>query len=902
METEGVSLFQSGVWLIPLFLVVMLALLFWLVRRWRDRIQADLKAVRSELRQMRNTRRELDQALQGYAPDDPEPYGQLTISLQQQLQRIDTQIHDLELELVRLHERASAAAPKGFPQALNAPKSWYQLRSDALAFSERAGQTWQSIDAAAQQTHLLERLSWQVAQKARQVSALQEQAHQLIDQLRQRGLHGAALEDAAQVVQQTHAEIQQIPIFFLSGDQNSLLQQADKASASAVHGLATRVEQTLQPVVAQASEWQQQFSHLTRLAGGLQRALQTLERLLTQPPPVLNVVAAQTAFQELQTQANQAHSRVQQPAVEQLETLAQQAGHITESAQKLANQLAQAYDALPRLATELADLQSGLKKMSLSLTALSSKSAYPVAWSKSSASMNELNQRAAVIGAAGNTRTPEQALNDLQRAAQLNEQLRDHLSRLQQLEIHYGELHQILTNPEISNLPAWLAQIGRLSGKVGHYAPENWPRQDAVRDLPAEVQALGEMMQQAMPAGAIPEDLVPQRLEDSRRLAQAYHNLQKRVESIHNRLTDLEKQENQVQERLREAQTTVNQVALLVGSNPFLSQLAAQELERFKVDLQNALQELEQRQRGSLEKKARSGEALIEKIEQSANRWLDQLNQEIQTQAQALAARLKALDEIATLEDQPVYEARRVLSARPTGSAGRTSKAKFRMPELTPEFKRRSDYWQSCTGASKGLEDIAMPVIDSFDKAAAYRQQSRDQLSQAAKWLHEVRQWPPTAVSLDGERQELDNLDKQWQVMKDEQKRGIHLVQQLEQLAARYYDLGVKIDSAVQRAEQEMTAIEQLEAQIHDLYGLWQENMNAYRDDARVVGDIRALLEAVERENAAIKRQYRQQGRDSSYGQVMQNLKALERKVRYFLVDLDADHALDVQGNVSRRR
>ena len=75
----------------------------------------------------------------------------------------------------------------------------------------------------------------------------------------------------------------------------------------------------------------------------------------------------------------------------------------------------------------------------------------------------------------------------------------------------------------------------------------------------------------------------------------------------------------------------------------------------------------------------------------------------------------------------------------------------------------------------------------------------------------------------------------------------------------------------------------------------WQN----YQDEPQVTGDIRHLLEEVEREMSSLKRQYKQK---RNYAQALQSLKTLERKVRAYQVELDQDRALDVDGNERRRR
>ena len=194
------------------------------------------------------------------------------------------------------------------------------------------------------------------------------------------------------------------------------------------------------------------------------------------------------------------------------------------------------------------------------------------------------------------------------------------------------------------------------------------------------------------------------------------------------RLADIESKEKLAQEVLKSAQSSLNQIAFIIRSNDFLTRIAAQETGCYQANLQEVLDELAQRQHGNVEKKSRKTEALVAKIETSANQWLDQLNQQTQTTRQQLSTALAQLDAIATLDEPALTEARRLLdSASALGGYG--AKSRFHLDELLPEFKRRSDHGQACAAAARALQDVAGPVIDTYEEAALNRQQARELLA-----------------------------------------------------------------------------------------------------------------------------------------------------------------------------
>ena len=915
METEGTSILQSGVLLIPLLLFATLAILFVLVQRWRSQTTVDFKTLRAELRQMHFNQREIIQVIQHHSPDDPEPYGS-------RIRRLHSKIHDtqetlrrLEARQVVLQEQAHWLNQNSFQALVGGPYFWYQLRREIKDFQVEIEKAWQALGGVIEFVQQIDRLGLQVAQKAHQVTQIQQQTNQVMDQLRSRGMLGKTIASATQQEKQAKASLGQIPLYFLEGDENAIREKADKENTISAHTILESVQQSLQALLAQATGWDEQYNRASESAASMDRTLTSLEQLISQAPGELDITQRRAQFSQLKTAAQNLDDRLKRVEVEQIESLAQEAAQITHEAQAAESELKQAYESAARLGNELSELSNGLKNITLIIASLGTKAHYPVAWGQSSDRLADLNRQNTAIGPAKKPRDAMQMIQDLEKAVRLNEQQRELGLRLRQMEEQHTELTQIIASPEISQINAWLKDAQQLTDKVKGYAPENWPRLDAVSELPAEMQSVANDVLRVLPPGnvqSIPEAELPGRLEDARRLQQAYQRLQKRIENIRNQLTNLQKEEKQIQGQMTSAQTTVTQVSLIIRSNPLLPQIATQDNGRFQLEMQSVVDDLANRQHGTLDKKVKAGLAVLGKIEQSANRWLDQMNQDTQQQVQTLTKMLNALDAIAPIEEQPVNDARRLLSSGAAFSGGVSpgggftptsgsyaSKSKFRLEDLTPEFKRRSDFWQSCAGVSRGLEEVGVTVLDSYGEADHNRQQAHEMLTQVAAWLRQSHDWPPSSVSLDAERQEMDRIDGQWQAIKPTPTRAIQLVQQLGQLSARYHELAVRIQQTSERADQEMAAVETLENEIIDLEGRWQNNWSNYQDDPQVTADIRRLLDEIEREMSNLKRQYKQK---RNYVQVLQSLKTLERKARAYQVELDENRALDVDGNERRRR
>jgi chromosome segregation ATPase len=226
--------------------------------------------------------------------------------------------------------------------------------------------------------------------------------------------------------------------------------------------------------------------------------------------------------------------------------------------------------------------------------------------------------------------------------------------------------------------------------------------------------------------------------------------IKRRVENIQARLQDLQAREKSSLEALESAHSALVQIGFIVRSNGFLSSAALQDHERLSKEMQDLMAELRQHQRGSVEKKARQATALIERAEQAANDWLNRLSRDAQEMAQELSSTLKELDEIAALDEKPIAEARRLLEDSPRFAP----RAKRNLPlgELIAELKLRSDHWQACMATLSALGEYK-PLIETHKEAQYQRDKTRQALNEAMVSLRQKRAWPPTAVTLEPERQ-----------------------------------------------------------------------------------------------------------------------------------------------------
>jgi hypothetical protein len=366
------------------------------------------------------------------------------------------------------------------------------------------------------------------------------------------------------------------------------------------------------------------------------------------------------------------------------------------------------------------------------------------------------------------------------------------------------------------------------------------------------------------------------------------------------RLAELQQSETQARDILEGTRKDLVQLAFIVNSNPTLTKMAGQEIGRFQAQIDKQSADLDQRQQGTVDSKARQASGLAVRINQGLNGWLDQLGQDTQAKVKGLTASLTRLDSIAPLEDAPVAEARRLLASGPTYGSAYGQKSQFPMEALVLEYKRRSECAQACSAAQQALQDLENPVVESYNTASESRQKVQDQFSAANNWLRQARSWPPVAVDGEAEYQALGRLEADWADVKTKPVKAIDLVKRLGDLAREYQGLAEKTRQLIERGNRDQKEVQKFETELDGFLSLWEKLQLSYQDNIEASEDIHKLLNEADQEMYRIKIQSREGV--LTYDQVLQAIQTLHRKVRLYQAVLDDAHVVDVNGRVITSR
>jgi hypothetical protein len=895
MEGTQITFWNSGVWLIPLILLATIAGLIWLGVRLRAAALARLKAARSQIRAFRHHRRQIAAQTAGNSIADGEPYLSCMAELENRLNQVDARMYSLEKQFVELQESVLRLKRRTGIALISAPFWWYRARQQAEQLSQKTLALQPDFQAAEEIVQRIEQVAWEVAEEARRVRGLLEESGQVLQKLSAQSLRGAGLEAAVHLENACREALAHIPALFFEADPETLLQQANKETVAAVFHLLSQERPRLESLCDQAHTWEAQHQEVIQAVSRLRQQLARLETALANPPAGLDLQAEIKA-------AGSLHATLSRLEVDSLPVALAESRRVLQAAQELESQVIQARHQRAALERALTEIKRGLDSTSTQFALLAASTVRPLAWGQSRTALASLRRQANNFHSPGQARSPEQTQRDWETAQRLQKELLELSAACQAASLQHGELARLLLLPELADWRDWLAEAHSLAERVSTYAAENWPRQDNLAALAADLKALGAGLERL--AGddrsrPIEEGELAQALAETQRYVEAYLGQRRRTAVIGRRLAELQALEKTTSERIAHTLLLLQQATHLVQSNPFLSQAADNEPARLKSELNDALAELRQPERGLVEKKARQAEARIGKVIQAIQDWMGNLTADLQAQIRQLSSLLASLEVVTALDEPTIHQARETLDAGPAHT-GRYAPSSPSLEGLLGELKRRCDYWNRLAASRQALEDTARPVLDNYQAANGFRQFARGEIQEIADLLRESRGWPPASISIQAERQELARLEEQWEGLKTQRLRSAQLAAQLSGLGARYQALGERARQAAERFTQDQAQASDLENDYNELVQLWQAQARAYENNPQTKREINDLLSRADREMVSIRQAYRQGTR--SYNQVLQGLRTLVRDLRGFPAMIDENHTVDVYGHVKRAR
>ncbi|OGO29848.1 MAG: hypothetical protein A2Z16_13205 [Chloroflexi bacterium RBG_16_54_18] len=904
MNLDELSFLNTLLWLLPLVLLAALVGIGILGRNWRRKAFADMKTAGSLLRRIQGVLGQISGEISGLSPEDPEPFGRRVIDLQAKIDQVRSRLVEINQRYVRLQESARPISAAFRLFSVLIPTSWYRLQREAGNLVIDLQAELGDQESTRMLAESLSHLGWEIAQQARQVYLVQQESKLLFEKLHSVGLSGEKYESANLQRKQIRERLDQIPVYFFRGDEAEIIKLAQREDIILTYSNIEAAKLELEQVISMGSEWETRLAEVGQSVQALSRAVNGAQRLLSSASGVLNLSGLESQLAVLQSRTHDLQAFLDAPDVERLSGVMAQAELAMSELGEIQGKFGQSRQDLAALKKASGQVRVRLQEAAAATQALTDHPTLPVDMSRSVSEILQLQRQSDELDKGDGLRDQEDIPVDLAETLLVVEQIQDFERKLELVEQQHSELAGILDDPAVQDFDSWLESARQLVERLESYAQENFAPEDRISGLYADLQEMEQTANALRSSGEklpIAESEIGRQLEAGLVFIQAQRISSQRLAGLQKRLVQLEQEERHAFNLTEDAQMALSQIAFLVRSNSFLAGAAGKSLP----DLQNEVKRvgiaLENREKGRIEDKARLAGAVTKRVLSAAMQWLVALGQEIQAQSQAIAAVVAALDPIASLEEGAISEVRGMLASLPAYPPD-ASLAQEGLPlvRLIPEFKQRSDFWQRCVGVRKAILEIEAPVRRAHAQAAEAQQQVHQALDTATAWMAQRSSWPPNGVNLQEERAEVGEIDQRWQAQKSKPVNALQLVEQLGEFSAGYQALRERVQARSDQAANEMSRAEEVEADLNELSTLWQNQWYAYRQDPAVSGEIRALLDEIEKTLKNIRGQYKRKSME--YEQVMSALKDLYRKVRFYQVELDAGHAVDAMGNIQRRR
>ncbi|HWQ83874.1 MAG TPA: hypothetical protein VN363_04870, partial [Anaerolineales bacterium] len=627
------TLSETGLWLLPLVLVASLAALFLVTRRWRKATNDRLSQLRTQLRQLETTHKGLAQLAERYPANSREPYSKPAQWVHSRLEAVQAEVVDFKNGYIDLQEKLHELNENRFRALVAAPYLWNDLylsasrldqQTSAIISHQQEIQTW--LDQ-------LQGLAWEVAVQARKASQLQKQIDAGMDALLNEHMYGAALEAAQVEADQWLSALAQIPAYFLSGDESAVLQQAEPAGAAEVFSLAVRAQPALENLDRQVEDWQNQHQDAVRQVSQLQSLLGGLQRLFTEMPATLELASLRSQYDRMEQIAQTLAATLERLELESTPTLIEETQRQQQACAFLERELRQARQQLGSLNKTLPELDAAINLVSEQIEQLAAGPVHPLRWGATRSLLEEQYQKALALHQHQPPHSPDRVRQDLEAATQLLVEVKLLDQQTQVTAEGHTELLRLLESPELASDQRWLEGSRALTEKIAAYDPVNWPRLDGTTHLPEELHEFTTRLQQLTAQGMkkpLPESELPARLDEARHLARSSAELRSRIIKIQTRLDDIQAMEQDSRQQVDGAARILAQVTALERSNDALARVVHADLARLEPALKQAQTELDQRYRGSIEKKVRLTESLTSRLDQSLRHWQVHFNKEIE--------------------------------------------------------------------------------------------------------------------------------------------------------------------------------------------------------------------------------------------------------------------------------
>ena len=718
--------------------------------------------------------------------------------------------------------------------------------------------------------------------------------------LNERKLQGNALDEVTKQIVLLRLDIEKIPAYFFSATQTELLSLASKEDIITAYNIIQEHKPAVENIIQKTKVWGKAYENLLDQTALMETAYQAAVTALKNTPERIDVRQYADKLHILKPQIEDLQQKLSAPDVDELESLANIASHITNTAGEVNNVLREATKELSHLQNIYQDLNERISMLSSQFARTASRSNFPILWAENLDTLKKLNRQIKELNPLQSSLTPSEITNKLELARQNGKQLTVLENTYRRVENNLLKLTNFLNAPEFKQMEPWSAKIYQQVGIIQEFSIKNFPKDIEVETLPTDFKQLTNEIRyysQIDTSTPLHEHELMTLLAGVENLFSHYNVFRSRFDQTWKIVEELQKIEENIAQKLADSLSGLQQLLLVASSNSIIQSTCEEEVLLFLESFKELSRELEHREAGTIHKKASKTNTLIRNFENTSKKWIKQLNKAISTQLKEIAETLAILKRIANISERVIDEGTNLLASRPLKySIPQRNKEEPRIQLITLEIKRLSDLSQHCISLLNALEDIKTPLINSFTKAVSTKEYTNELLDNLMKEIHQRRDWPPTSVTLEPEQIQMQNLENEWEQMTKRPASAISLVAKFSSIDNRYQKITEKLHKKGGILREEALQIEEIENQLDSIEANWQRQWQTYQHNAFASEEIQNILEQAVEQRKKIRREYRRG--NLNYSEIIYAMKALQKELRSTKVMIDDGKLLDIQGRI----
>jgi hypothetical protein len=527
----------------------------------------------------------------------------------------------------------------------------------------------------------------------------------------------------------------------------------------------------------------------------------------------------------------------------------------------------------------------------------------PFQWSTSRVKFETFGQQLEIINAVNGVISVDELRRITHRVKRLLPEQADLVSHCQVIQANYFDLLQLWSSFEIQQGYDWVRNAGQILEQVKSYDKANW---DTISDLDGfrtkfdELKRMQFLILPRDPSNKIQEDELDALVMGSRSLYGLHMELRPQLDKISTRMKELQHLQGELSERVATAKSVLSKTIPVIASNPFLKKICSNTPKKMQESLEQLSSDLDLKQSGFIEIKARKIREWFDKAETTFDKWLMMLTEENRLRLKELEEKFQILGNFNSLEDLTITEVRDILKKAEQGDSVPLSRpGDERLLVIGRNLWAKNELWQKIVSAGRALEDIAGPVVERYQKAEKNRQLAIKWMERGNEVIPEELGWPPTTQNLNNERKQLQTLDSLWNSFKWERIQAIQLVGRLSDISEQYHGLAIQLQQVVEKAEQEQKKILEYERKLDESKKMWLDVVGKFPEYRNLKSDVESLFAEVDRDYVGLKKRCTL-GR-LPYQQVLQNLRAFIRKLNDAMMPTVGNQVIDINGELQKR-